>query len=528
MNDELMILSIITAIVIIQIVVSAYTVLKLMVFKNIFPSIADFKTRTVYIPASKIQNIKPATILANPRLYARGINSDETEIMLIYTVNPQGTVLTGILDAINTYLIRNKGAVSDFNLMKDIVERNCEAVDEDINTSLPIPLYLGLMGTMLGIVVGLYFINADSFTSETPLNAIAGLIGGVRIAMISSFIGLLLTTVGQGGLYKRIKTKVESKKHAFYTFLQTELLPVLNKNVNATIYELQRNLTDFNETFSVNANRFGAFLDSIHSSFESQTEFLRLIKEINITQMAKANVSVLRELKESIGEIGKFRFYLNQINAFIGNAEKLNAGLLAQIERTNSVETVVAKIQSIVEQNKTLMDFLNSHFATLDQHSQLVNNAIIDTDNSLKKGVESFEQFTTGRLAALREFVITEEFKMRERLSESGLLEELKNLSNVKASMANLETLATAQQILMQAQNEKLDNLIKSIYDLTGVLKSQKHSGPVFQEVSHPEQNENGKDKLAKHKKYLIWAGITALFILYTVIIIISLTAKTT
>ena len=35
-----------------------------------------------------------------------------------------------VVDTINSYLLRNKGAVSDFNLIKDIVERNCDAVDE--------------------------------------------------------------------------------------------------------------------------------------------------------------------------------------------------------------------------------------------------------------------------------------------------------------------------------------------------------------------------------------------------------------
>lgn len=56
-----------------------------------------------------------------------------------------------ILDSINNYLQKNKGAVSDFMLIKDIVERNCDSKEEEITIQTPIPLYIGLMGTMLGI-----------------------------------------------------------------------------------------------------------------------------------------------------------------------------------------------------------------------------------------------------------------------------------------------------------------------------------------------------------------------------------------
>ena len=37
------------------------------------------------------------------------------------------------INSINTYLLRNKGGVADFNLIKDIVERKTAADDNDIN-----------------------------------------------------------------------------------------------------------------------------------------------------------------------------------------------------------------------------------------------------------------------------------------------------------------------------------------------------------------------------------------------------------
>src|SRR5690606_28850043 len=80
----------------------------------------------------------------------------KTEVNIIESDAKKNCVFEKILFSVNNYLIRNRGAASDFNLIKDIVERNTDAVEEDINSSIGIPLYLGLMGTMMGIVIGLF------------------------------------------------------------------------------------------------------------------------------------------------------------------------------------------------------------------------------------------------------------------------------------------------------------------------------------------------------------------------------------
>jgi hypothetical protein len=181
-----------------------------------------------------------------------------SQITLLSTKSGQNGVFGRILDAINSYLLRNKGA-ADFHLIRDIVDRNSDAVDEEINTLIPIPLYMGLMGTMLGIILGLFFIpNISNITSSdyevgdriiyqnqanrsvqayvieiAPnnmlvvrskdgteaqvksaeiLTGIDILLGGVKIAMISALIGLLLTVAASGIFYKGAKSETERKK----------------------------------------------------------------------------------------------------------------------------------------------------------------------------------------------------------------------------------------------------------------------------------------------------------------------------
>ena len=84
---------------------------------------------------------------------------DEVTVSQVHIEDASPTLLE-VEHSLNMYLQKNKGAASDFHIMKDVVERYCDADEEEITTQQPIPLYLGLMGTMVGIIVGIVYIAA--------------------------------------------------------------------------------------------------------------------------------------------------------------------------------------------------------------------------------------------------------------------------------------------------------------------------------------------------------------------------------
>jgi hypothetical protein len=86
------------------------------------------------------------------------VQDETTNHVLGIKTSHKNSILDVIIISLNKYLINNKGAVSDFHLMKDIVDRNCDAKEEEIHTQIPVPLYLGLVGTMAGILVGVGFL----------------------------------------------------------------------------------------------------------------------------------------------------------------------------------------------------------------------------------------------------------------------------------------------------------------------------------------------------------------------------------
>src|SRR5690606_8328941 len=151
-----------------------------------------------------------------------------------------------IIITINKYIQRNEGGIVDFHILKDIVDRNVDTIDEEISNKLPTPLYLGLAGTMIGIIIGLFFI--DFSTPSEGADEMAGispLIDGVKYAMSVSVIGLIFTTALAVLVYKEAKAKVNEGKNSFLSQIQTELLPTLIKSDDVAIQELSKELRIF-------------------------------------------------------------------------------------------------------------------------------------------------------------------------------------------------------------------------------------------------------------------------------------------
>ena len=149
-----------------------------------------FSTSKAYIPLSDITNdsVKNLSDIAYREPWEDTI--DVVEITYINLLDNKSNpiahsthpLLYQIEQAINAYLLKNKGATGDFLLIKDIVERYCDAKREEIETQLPMPLYMGLMGTMLGIIIGIgYIAIASGFSAfiEKPSDSIGALMGGV-------------------------------------------------------------------------------------------------------------------------------------------------------------------------------------------------------------------------------------------------------------------------------------------------------------------------------------------------------------
>lgn len=306
---------------------------------------------------------------------------DEVTVSQVHIEDASPT-LSEVEHSLNMYLQKNKGAASDFHIMKDVVERYCDADEEEITTQQPIPLYLGLMGTMVGIIVGIVYIAATKgFSVDDITQSVTELMTCVAIAMSASFMGVYCTT-RISWKSKDAFSRVESDKNKFYSWLQTELLPTLSGNTVNALYLLQQNLTQFNSTFQTNISGLNRALGQVRETSAEQVELINLLQDIDIRRVAQANVTVLRELRDCTGELTRFNQYMHSVSDYLTAVNALNSNINEHLNRTAAIERMGAFFEREIDQVRTREQYINEVVANVD-------NTLRDTFNALSEGTRN-------------------------------------------------------------------------------------------------------------------------------------------
>lgn len=495
-------------IVSIQIYVFARTLKQIRLFKNIIPSINSLWVSKTLVPSADLERLSPKEILANIDVYKNSNvvtssyvpagdfgdsespnlffeenyhenNIDKTEVNIIETDAKKNYVFEKILFSVNNYLIRNRGAASDFNLIKDIVERNTDAVEEDINSSIGIPLYLGLMGTMMGIVIGLFNmpdLGAAFDTKEKDLllnEGIALLIGGVKIAMIASFVGLFFTIINSGWAFKGSRSFSEARKNELYTFIQVELLPLINQGLASTLESLQRNLLKFNNEFSTNLKGLTGIFDSSRNAIREQKELLDALDRAKVSDMTRYNVAVLKQLDVSVGQFEKFNAYLTNVTQFVENSQNIVSRTNELLARTDNFKNIADNLENKLNQSQLLMQFLSEHFNKLNEHKEFTSNAVADVGHSISETFKELKEHIQNSSEAVKQFTVDETDLLKTALSESKTnLGNLEHLATLKSDVSQFKNSSASQgERLKQAIDDLNKNMAKSIAVLEQIEK---------------------------------------------------------
>lgn len=334
--------------------------------------------------------------------FSTGTTVAEDVTVIRYKTDDKDKVSENIETSINTYLRKNKGAVSDFNLIKDIVERNCDTLEAEITSQTPLPLYLGLMGTVAGIILGLFAITLSGGFSNIE-NVIEILMSDVAIAMIASFMGIGFTTLTLWKS-KQCKVTVEANKNRFYTWIQTNLLPVISKSAVSAITLLQQNLTRFNDSFTGTVDRLEEKLGDVGDVYESQIEILEKIEAIDVKRMAVANVKVLAALDGSMGSLDRFSQYMSNVTEYLTAVRELNGKLDEHLERTETLGVV--------------SDFYKKQMKEIELRQDAIKSAVLSVDNVMKSAFATLQSNSEQGLRSMQEAFVGQMMSMQEMISK--------------------------------------------------------------------------------------------------------------
>lgn len=432
-------------------------------------------------------------------------------------------VFDEIINTINRYLSHNKGS-ADYAILKDITDRNCDAVEAQIEATASIPVYIGLCGTLIGIVLGVAVLGfrggIDALFDTTPVvmvesiseanselrtegskiktkdgnvyefsrgqwslyknpgeEGIKNLLQGVGIAMLTTLFGVFFTIVGAWSS-KRSSRVNEEKKNGFLSWLQAELLPQMSNDLGQVIFQMQRNLTKFNNTFASNTSQLDSVLKGINTTYEDQTRLLKAVEKLKIDEIATANIRVLQELKECTDEIEELGQLVSNTTEYITKVDNLNSLLSSHLDRTRLIEN--------------MGQFFREEVTQIEQRKHAIANSTADIDANMQRAFGQLREHTDREYQQLGEALANkhadflraieaQQEALNRKLEEtSQLVQELKNLTAVKESMEQLALAEQSQNAKIETlvnasaeQNEKIKALVECVNKIAATATSQ-------------------------------------------------------
>ncbi len=366
-----------------------------------------------------------------------------------------------IKNTINDYLDHSQGAIIDYNILKDAVDRNCETIEDEINAQMPIPLYCGLAGTMAGVIVGLFsLLSEDSIAclmtsgSKSVENAalamngaasgINDLLAGVACAMIASILGILLTTLNSV-LFKRYKREEEIGKNKFLSWMQSVLLPQLPNNISDSFSRFVDNLNSFNRTFRQNTTGLNETLCRINEASSIQADIVNTIQQMDVAKMATANVKVLGALNVCTEKLEQFNVYLNSIQGYTNEIEAFRRQLRSEANMVYLLEEMKDTLASI-------KDFFRTELGEINQRKQAIGSSVDEVDTYVKEALERLKSSSTQSVDGLKNAI-------------DDQAQELQSFLNRERQM--LQDMSQNVRDEFDRQISQIPNLSKRLEDIT-------------------------------------------------------------
>jgi archaellum component FlaC len=370
------------------------------------------------------KNVFPGSPLKEENIFPY-VSMEGEEINLIKLEDGKyGEGFVKIVDLINRYLEKNKNA-ADFGIIRSIVDSSMSVHEEDISSSVSLPLYIGLMGTFAGVSMGLISIAINGSISEQSIDSF---IHGVIIAMAASFVGLLLTVINNAHQYKRARSLIEKRKNDFFNFLRIHLLPYIGNDLSDVVNTFKNNINRFNTNFGKNLNLFDAKLsDNVRTLSEavatvagsipplventrSNQAILQQLQSQEMRTLLESNSRMLTVLESSVPQLIDFtrqQESLSQsmektaaaiasVGTLMDRIRRFEDNLNALGDRINTAEYLGFDVLQKIRQK---LDHLDSQFELLKQHSQQSAGQL---EHHLSQERVKIEQMSAQRLAELQ------------------------------------------------------------------------------------------------------------------------------
>jgi hypothetical protein len=410
----------ILALVGLQVLVFLNVFLKIKSYQRFFPSsFQEIEIKKFFITKAVLSEPDQFDIyldsLSNEvQIIEESENAEEVELLVIpNSTKAYHSHFSEVIKSTNAYLCKNKGASADFGILKDTCERHLEKVDNEIGNLINVPLYIGLGGTFVGIIIGLWGIDFNALTNGTSAtistDSIAQLIHGVIAAMFASLMGLAFTVINSALVYKPAAYKNDTDKNHYYDFLQRELLPILHIGVSKALGSFKDVLNHFIMKFGENMDDYKDSGLLLNENLQKQQAVLEEINNLSLTRTATKIAEVFADLKESAEHLEKFQAYQKGLNGYVDKTEKVAHDMNVIIEQFKDFNVNLKAISNnsvaTIELQKQFKDSLEKHFPTINDHREVWRTQVDELNQDIKEVYKELNSYFKTSTEQIQSFI---------------------------------------------------------------------------------------------------------------------------
>lgn len=375
--------------------------------ERFFPDIKSVSLHESTISKSDLSNRdRLKSIAENPPVKKDEayMTPDEMNVSLIYNTSGSAAFKQVVVET-NEYLCKNAGTSADLGVLQDICEKKLEVKENAARSTLNLPLFIGLGGTFIGIIIGVigFAMDLNSLfgstkstetavvttaqlpdsnaavseifstdqTSLTPeeesneTNSLQFLLYGIGCAMIASLCGLGLTVWNTAFNYKKATADLDTKKNEYFDFLRRELMPTLANSMTSSLNSLKGVLGHFVDKFGRNLDAYADSAELLNDNLEKQHLVLSQIQDLGMTRMANRVAAAFTQLNDAADALNTFYQYQQGLNVTM---QQVQTGV-SQIETLiNKFDNFIGALSSVANAQGTAMALQQQFKEAIEQH----------------------------------------------------------------------------------------------------------------------------------------------------------------
>lgn len=446
-------------------------------------------------------------------------NKSSTSSKRLKNVAISDAELHDLIEDINEYLESCKGTAT-FNIIQNKTERRIAKLYDRATSKASFPTHYGLMGTFVGVFLGLLAFLLMSIFSEDGItdDAIHSLISGVLVSMSTSFLGLRMSTKAND-LISDAKNKNDDDKNEFYEYIQNKLMPSVDISLTEALGNLHQTVSDFEPSFSTVISGFRQTFQDCTEAFGA--DFRKSVRNMvdavgtmssNVNKITE-NVTLLENLLNRLSGAEWLQYmrkfaeasdHFGEITKSLNDFERARRMMLAAVQEAINVQKTYNESLTIPREVASEINTILQRVVRFERNIDALGEELATTQMIGNKTIEEIKNQISAikvKHKVAEQYIETSNNKL-EMFFDSQLIELKRLESKYQEALSNLfeayEKITEDHKEEINQRHEIFKDAINERFELSEVRSELTHLKKLPDIASKVEEVKRGQDKLQR------------------------------